>query len=330
MASLSKKNKTPFPLSGGLLVNKPKGITSHDVVAILRRVFKTKSIGHTGTLDPMAEGLMVILIEKAVKLSQWVSVTEKSYSGRLKFGEVTDTGDAEGTVVESSTLPVDFSVEKLNDCATNLQGLHNIEVPKFSAIKVDGEKLYNKARAGDDFTPPKREMNFLESKVVELEKSEASFFVKCSKGSYIRSWAVEMGKRAYNVGAHLTSLKRETVGRLELSDALDLESLEEFKEKKVSDLVDFLETSPCFISFEKVLDNAEIFYLSDSEKFLFSNGQLPFKAKARLNPLVRQAQNTSAEKLVRVLDSAQKLLGLISISGSGRVKIQKVFHSQKP
>lgn len=320
-----KQNKLPFPLSGGLLVNKPKGITSHDVVAKLRRVFNTKSIGHTGTLDPMAEGLMVILIEKAVKLSQWVTVTEKSYTGKIKFGEVTDTGDADGSVVQSSPLPPDFKIEKLKECAAKLEGLQNIEVPRFSAIKVEGEKLYNKARAGEEFKPPKREMNFIQSKVLELSGAEASFFVRCSKGSYIRSWAVEMGKMAYNAGAHLTFLRRETVGKLKLSEALDIQHLEDFINKEQNTLVDFLKSSSSFISFEKVLDNTEIFYLSESEKFLFSNGQLPFKAKARLNPLVRQSQNTSREKLIRVLSSTQELLGLLSISAQGRVKIQKVF-----
>ena len=322
-----KKNKIPFPLSGLLLVNKESGVTSHDVVSKVRRALGTKAVGHTGTLDPMAEGLMVLLIEKATKLSPWIMSEDKIYTGTARLGETTTTGDFEGLVIKTFTER-HFSLSEVQDAAVSLKGTNELRVPKYSAVKVDGEKLYNKARSGEQFEAPLKEMTFFESKIFEVvEGAEAHFYVHCSKGSYIRSWSERLGE-CLESGAHLKSLKRETVGSFKLEDALSFKELDELSELDVDEKVSFLsQNKGGFVPFEKALNYAEILYLSDSESKLFLNGQLPHKVRPRLHPMLRESIKAKKDHVVRIFNKKSSLLGLVSLASSGRVKISRVFNS---
>ena len=321
-----KNKKKPFPLSGLLLLNKPSGITSHDLVAKIRKNLNTKAIGHTGTLDPMAEGLMVLVLEKATKLSSWLAAEKKIYSGLARLGQTTTTGDSEGEVLKDFKLQ-NGTLQEVQEAALSIKGEQSLRVPKFSAIKVNGEKLYDKARAGESFTPPTRKMNFYESKAYELvEGRDVHFYVHCSKGSYIRSWAEKLGE-ILGTGAHLRELKREAVGDFKLEDALSIDFFENLSLREQHEQVESLKSSCGFISFEKVLGHTEFLLLSDGEDKLFLNGQIPNKVRPRLNPILRRAINTKTNQIVRVLNKYQCLLGILSLSYEGRVKIARVFNS---
>ncbi len=321
-----KKNKTPFPLSGLLLVNKESGVTSHDVVSKVRRALGTKAVGHTGTLDPMAEGLMVLLIEKATKLSPWIMSEDKIYTGVAKLGETTTTGDFEGSVLKKFPNRY-FSLSEVQDAAISLKGLNELRVPKYSAVKIDGEKLYNKARAGVDFLAPLKIMNFFDSKVFEVSEGiDAHFYVHCSKGSYIRSWSERLGE-CLESGAHLKSLKRETVGSFKLESAISFKQIDELSELDVTDKASLLSSNRGFVPFEKALSYAEILYLSDSESKLFINGQLPHKVRPRLHPMLRESIKAQKDHVVRIFNKKSNLLGLVSLASSGQVKISRVFNS---
>ncbi|MGH1467709.1 MAG: tRNA pseudouridine(55) synthase TruB, partial [Bdellovibrionales bacterium] len=172
--------KYPPPFSGLLLVNKPKGPTSHDLVGKLRWCLGTRSVGHAGTLDPMAEGLMILLIGEATKLSQWVTAASKAYSGTVTLGAETTTGDAEGEKTHEFSKTKAEEKETL-DVFDSLLGEQELTVPKYSAIKQDGRKLYDLARSGEDVVCPKRIMNFYESELKEISGADISFWLSCSK-----------------------------------------------------------------------------------------------------------------------------------------------------
>jgi len=321
-----RSKKEPFPLSGLLLVDKPSGITSHDVVAKIRRALNTKAVGHTGTLDPLAEGLMVLVVEKATKLSPWLTAEEKIYSGVARLGQTTTTGDSEGETLKDFGSG-NWTLNDIQDAALSIQGEQSLSVPKYSAVKVAGEKLYDKARAGDEFVAPKRFMNFYKSKAYELvDGQDVHFYIHCSKGSYIRSWAERLGE-LLETGAHLRSLRRESVGEFKLSNAKSLEFFKELESFSDENKISALESTNCFIPFSLALSNTEMFFLSKDEDKMFLNGQIPNKARPRLNPIIRKAQKDKKETIVRVLNKEQALLGVLSLSDTGRVKIARVFNT---
>lgn len=196
-------------VNGICLVNKPSGITSHDVVYKARKIFKTKAIGHTGTLDPLATGLLILTIENANKLSNYLMDGEKGYEAQIKIGVETDTFDRTGKIVAEK----DFSTitnDKIKKEILNLQGLLKLRVPSFSAIKVDGKKLYEMARKNEEVPVVEREMNFHSVEIVSLELPFVTVRFKCSKGAYVRSWIQELGQRL-GVGAQCGNFKDSTM-----------------------------------------------------------------------------------------------------------------------
>ena len=316
--------KRPAPFSGLLLVNKPKGPTSHDLVGKLRWCLGTRSVGHGGTLDPMAEGLMILLIGEATKLSQWVTQASKAYSGTVTLGKETTTGDAEGEDLQA------FSKKEAGDDEVlsvfdSLLGGQELTVPKYSAIKQEGKKLYDLARSGQDVVCPKRMMTFYETELAKNECSEISFWLSCSKGSYIRSWAVEVGRRL-GTGAHLTALKRTQIGDFHLENAQDLSFFESLKELSSEDAFAKVKSSGCYVSLSEALPKAEIVRLNPKEEVLFSNGQIPNAVRTRVSPLLRDAFRNEKSYLVRMLGAGGRLAGLVDIDQKGQMKIQRVFN----
>ena len=196
---------TFVPPSGLLLVDKPSGITSHDVVAQIRRWMGFKGVGHAGTLDPLATGLMIILVGKGTKISDFILNGDKSYDVRVQLGLQTDTDDITGEVLDKQS--VNFSFEQLSSAALKLQGDLELQVPSYSAIKQKGKKLYKMAREKKDFTPPTRKMSFRQVKVLGGESHWLEAHLDCSKGTYIRSWAKALGQE-FGVGAVVETLRR--------------------------------------------------------------------------------------------------------------------------
>ena len=214
---------------GFLNVYKPKGKTSHDVVAILRRITKIKQIGHTGTLDPFAEGVLPICIGKATRLIEYLN-DDKAYIGTVQLGSSTTTYDIEGEVVKTS--PQKVSPEEIENELKNFRGEIQQLPPIYSAIKVNGKKLYEYARKGEEveIKPRNVVIEKLEILNFDKEKQTIELEIKCSKGTYIRSIANDLGEALGTYG-HLIKLVRIKAGDFEINDAIPLEKLDSDVEK---------------------------------------------------------------------------------------------------
>ena len=208
---------------GFLNVYKPKGKTSHDVVAILRRVTKIKQIGHTGTLDPFAEGVLPICIGRSTRLIEFLD-DDKAYIGKVQFGSSTDTYDIEGQITNSSSVKI--TREELEESLVIFRGEIEQIPPIYSALKVNGKKLYEYARNGEEveIKPRKVFIKKLELNSFDYETQSAELYIECSKGTYIRSIANDLGENMKSF-AHLASLKRVKAGRFLIENSVKLEEL---------------------------------------------------------------------------------------------------------
>lgn len=210
---------------GILLVDKPQGFTSHDVVAVMRGVLRMKKIGHAGTLDPMATGLLLILVGKATKVSQYLMSMDKEYLGTVKLGEVTDSQDAEGEIVATTPVP-DLTKEDVLKEMKTFMGDQYQTPPMFSAKKINGKKLYEIARQGKTVEREPRVVNVSRFDMLTFELPKVSFIVGSSKGTYIRTIANDLGERL-GCGGHLCELRRTAVGQFRIEDAATLKEIEE-------------------------------------------------------------------------------------------------------
>lgn len=210
------------------MVDKPRGLTSHDVVSRLRRALGTRKVGHAGTLDPMATGVLVAGIERGTKFLAHMTAATKAYRATIRLGQSTDTDDAEGEV--TATAPP-ARVEALDSAAIEaglvaLRGDIMQRPSRFSAIKVDGQRAYARARAGEEVELPARPVTVSRLVVLDRRGSDLDVEVRCSSGTYVRALARDLGA-ALGVGGHLTALRRTEVGPFGLNDALGLEDLAE-------------------------------------------------------------------------------------------------------
>jgi tRNA pseudouridine55 synthase len=212
-------------VSGVLVVDKPVGLTSHDVVQIIRRGTGIRRAGHTGTLDPRASGVLVILIGPAVRLSEFVSASDKRYQATIRLGSSTDTYDSEGTITNSQPSE-HITEEEFNEILQTFVGEMEQIPPPFSAIKVKGRRAYDMAREGEEVELHPRIVNVYSLEVLEWDPPEVVIDVFCSSGTYVRSLANDMGK-ALGTGAHLVGLRRTKSGRFSLRDAVPLKRLQE-------------------------------------------------------------------------------------------------------
>lgn len=212
--------QTFSPLDGALLVDKPADWTSHDVVAKVRNHFRIEKVGHCGTLDPMATGLLVLMLGKATRLSERFTTSDKVYEGTLRLGEVTDSYDADGELVETRLVPL-LSLEDLNAAAQEFLGDQQQIPPMVSAKKVGGVPLYKLARQGKEVVREPRLIHVYTFRFHDYEEPFAYFRVSCTKGTYVRSLAHDLGQKL-GCGAHLTALRRTGSGRFEVGDALPL------------------------------------------------------------------------------------------------------------
>ena len=220
-----KNNSISSKTSGVLVIDKPLGMTSHDVVQVVRRGTGIRRAGHTGTLDPRASGVLVVLIGPAVRLSEFLSTSEKRYQAVVKFGMTTSTYDTEG-VVTSENGHCDFSFEDLEAALTKFVGVVEQVPPVFSALKIDGKRAYDRARAGEDIEMEPRQITVHSLELLEWEAPEAVIDVHCSSGTYIRSLAHDLGEEMGS-GATLINLRRTKNGRFTLRDSVSLRKLEE-------------------------------------------------------------------------------------------------------
>jgi len=211
------------PLDGALLIDKPKDWTSHDVVAKVRGHFRLKKVGHCGTLDPNATGLLVLVLGKATKLSNKLMSDDKVYEGVVKFGESTDSYDSDGEI--TATLPVPpLTLEQINEAAAAFRGDQMQTPPMVSAVKKDGVPLYKLARKGKEVEREPKFIHIYKFHFDRYEEPLGYFSVTCTKGTYVRSLAHDLGQKI-GCGAHLCELRRTRSGNLRVEDAIPLAEL---------------------------------------------------------------------------------------------------------
>lgn len=252
-------------LHGIIPINKPSGMTSHDVVFKMRKILHMKKVGHTGTLDPEVTGVLPICVGEGTKLTEYMQTMPKSYRARVTLGFSTDTEDQTGTLTERSdtSLITDDDIDRI---IASFPEYYEQQVPMYSSVKVDGKKLYEYARAGKTVNRPRRTVQIYRlerSSEITREGASIHFYmdVECSKGTYVRTLAVDIG-RQLEVHAHMSHLVRTASCNIELDQAITMEALQEMDhEKAVVPILEILKDEP-------VLD-------IEDEEFLFKirNGQ---------------------------------------------------------
>jgi tRNA pseudouridine55 synthase len=216
---------------GAILVDKPAGPTSHDVVDAIRRQFGFKKVGHCGTLDPNATGLLIIVLGRGTKLSERLMGDDKVYEGTMKFGEATDSHDADGELTGS--LPVmPMTLDQLNEEAATFIGDQMQVPPMVSAIKKNGVPLYKLARKGIEVEREPRLIHLYQFRFTEYVEPLGQFRVACTKGTYVRSLAHDLGQKL-GCGAHLTALRRSASGKFDVAEALPLEAILQLNEAQL-------------------------------------------------------------------------------------------------
>ena len=225
---MSASRRGATSLRGVLLVDKPSGFTSHDVVGRIRRITGERRVGHAGTLDPMATGLLVVLVGPFTRLEPFLSAADKTYDARIVFGSATDTDDAEGAVIEQLPVPDSaMDAEFAARIVASLVGPSMQMPPVYSAIKVGGRTAHRVARKGGDIELAPRAVIVHEATLLDVDPGSSSWHVRfrVSKGTYVRALARDLG-RAVGSAAHLAALRRVSSGPLEVCDALTLDALE--------------------------------------------------------------------------------------------------------
>ena len=222
-------------MNGILIVDKPEGITSQGVVSKVKKALNIKKAGHTGTLDPLATGVLPILVGNSTKLSKYLIEHNKTYRAIIKLGEKSSTGDREGEIIETKKVPEALNEEKIKFVLQNFLGKQTQTPPIYSAIKINGKKLYEYAREGKEVEIPKREIEIYDIDLLKFDKvyQTIEFEVSCSKGTYIRTLCEDIAKFLDTVG-FMFSLNRVKVDRFDLKDSFSLEEIERGTYKLIS------------------------------------------------------------------------------------------------
>ncbi len=211
-------------LDGVLLVDKPTDHTSHDVIARLRGKLKMKRIGHAGTLDPMATGVLIVLVGKATRASQYLMSLDKEYAGTIKLGAVTNTQDAEGEVLETRPVPP-LTDDEVRAVTQTFIGDQYQMPPMFSAIKIDGVPLYKSARKGEEIEREPRFVRISSFELTRIAPPEIDFVLRCTKGTYVRTIAHDFGAKI-GCGGHLSALRRTATGKFKVEQCLTLDQIQ--------------------------------------------------------------------------------------------------------
>jgi tRNA pseudouridine55 synthase len=210
-------------LDGAILIDKPAGPTSHDVVDAIRRRFQIKKVGHCGTLDPNATGLLIIVLGRGTKLSEKLMGDDKVYEGAIKFGETTDSYDCDGEITASLPVPP-MTLDQLNEEAAKFVGDLMQIPPMVSAIKKNGVPLYKLARKGIEIEREPRLVHIYNFRFTNYEPPLGAFKIACTKGTYVRSIAHDLGQKL-GCGAHLATLRRSVSGKFDVADAAPLDAV---------------------------------------------------------------------------------------------------------
>ncbi|MDD3906334.1 MAG: tRNA pseudouridine(55) synthase TruB [Candidatus Omnitrophica bacterium] len=222
-------------MDGVLIVNKAQGMTSHDVVDLVRRRFRIKKAGHAGTLDPMATGVLVLLIGAYTKLSGQLMSEEKEYEGSLILGASSETGDAWGKITPSG-VSVDFSDDEIRAAFDNFLGEIEQFPPMYSSVKINGRKLYELARKGVSVQAPARKITIKNIEVTRIALPEVFFKLTCSKGTYVRQLSSDIGSHL-GCGAYMASLNRTRSGKFVIDEAIRVEELRKMNDEELAGII---------------------------------------------------------------------------------------------
>lgn len=281
---------------GFINLNKPSGMTSHDAVNHVRRIFSTRKVGHAGTLDPAACGVLPIAINQATKFIEYLADCDKSYHAEILFGISTESGDLDGEVIvrtENFNMP---TINELNEVLKNFVGEIEQTPPKFSAIKIHGRKAYDLARKNLEFDMPRRLVKIFRLALINLDKNSATIEIDCGKGTYIRSLAIDIGERL-NLPATLKNLIRLRVGDFDLKNSLTFDEIKKFG-------------ADCLLPIEDCLKHLPTFELNERRIRAFMNG-LPTTVHA------------PDEKVLKII-SGGKFLGIGRIE-HGELRSSKII-----
>ncbi len=296
-------------VDGIILLNKPKGGSSNHALQRVKRLFGAQKAGHTGSLDPMATGVLPICLGEATKFSQYLLNADKSYRATIKLGELTTTGDAEGVIVstaDASFITRDKFQKEMEAFKGNIEQIP----PMYSALKVDGQPLYKLAREGKEIERESRKVTISAFDLLDFrpgENPEADVYVECSKGTYIRSLAVDISQRL-GVGGHLTRLHRVKVGKFEEKDSITIDELERLLTEEGSDRLDRL-----LLSAEEAVNHFPLVEVTDSTGYYVRLGQAV---------LVPKAPN---EGFVRIREESGTFLGIGEVLDDGRITPRRLI-----
>lgn len=298
-------------INGIINVYKEKGYTSHDVVAKLRGILHQKKIGHTGTLDPDAEGVLPVCLGKGTKLCDMLTDKDKEYRAVMRLGVMTDTQDITGTVLEQKEIPADLSADDIREVVMSFVGEYMQVPPMYSALKIDGKRLYELARAGKTVERKARPVYINYITIEEINIPFVTMTVGCSKGTYIRTLCEDIGQKL-GTYACMESLLRTKVSFFELKDSLKLSDIEKLRDDdKLSDIVKPIDS--CFSEYKAV-------YIDEKCNKLVYNGNSFFKEH-----IGRSDTEIYEQGYYRVYDSTDKFIGVYKIDDNGMFKVQKFF-----
>lgn len=231
-------------MDGIIVINKEKGYTSHDVVAKLKKKLNISKVGHTGTLDPIATGVLPILIGKGTKFSKYLINHDKIYEAQIELGKKTDTADIEGKIIEEKNVDTEYIKQNLTNVLEGFIGKQEQIPPMYSAIKKNGKKLYEYARKGEKVEVEPRKIEIYKIKLIEYKENNIKFIVSCSKGTYIRSLCEDIAEKLNTVG-YMKNLKRLQVGEFNIDCAIKIDEVNiENYDKYLYTLEDILKESP--------------------------------------------------------------------------------------
>ena len=258
-------------VDGLLLIDKPLGLSSNQALSKIKFLFSPKKVGHTGTLDPMATGLLPICLGEATKFSSYLLNADKTYVGLIRLGYKSSTGDKEGEIIkqEFDKIPSKSEVKRI---LKNFIGPIDQLPPMFSALKHKGKPLYLYAREGINIPRPKRKILIHEIELLDYQGDELRLKIKCSKGTYIRTLAEDIGDKL-NVGAYLLELNRTGIGSLSIDSAVKIEQIEEIKEQERVKLL--LPVDELLSSFQKLILNCNDTTAIKDGKIIDQSGKTP-------------------------------------------------------
>jgi len=295
------KKTSKQDINGLLIIDKPLGFSSNQVLSKIKWLYNPKKVGHTGTLDPLATGLLPVCLGEATKFSSYLFDANKTYEAKIKLGFTSPTGDGEGALTD---LNIDTFPNKAEavDALKSFEGAIEQTPPMHSALKHNGKPLYQYAREGIEIPRKKRTVTIFSIKLIDLKKDELLLEIDCSKGTYIRTLAEDIGKKL-NVGGYLIGLKRTVVGSLSINDAISLDSIEE---SSVEDRFKFINPIDGF------LNNFDSLIVNNNEANAIKDGKIVYKKEA-------------LDSIYRLYTQENIFIGLAEGDANGNLKVKRLM-----